>query len=64
MRSAELLIKRPAASRASRPPRPDVGARRPVALVERWLLFKLDRPRAIDRWIDYFGAPAREAASW
>jgi len=25
-------------------------------------LFKLDRPRAIDRYIDYFGGPAGHAA--
>jgi hypothetical protein len=35
--------------------------RRRVALFERRLLFKPDRPRAIDRCIDYFGTPAPAA---
>jgi hypothetical protein len=64
MRSAGYIPKRPAASLASHSRRAGDFARRRVALFERRLLFKPDRPRAIDRCIDYFGAPAPAGARW
>ena len=64
MRSVGHITKRPAASPASYLRRVGGVARRRVWRFERRLLFKPDRPRAIDRCIDYFGAPAPAGARW
>ena len=58
MRSAGHLAKPTGASPATHSRRAGYFARGRVARFERRLLFKPDRPRAIDRCIDYFGAPA------
>jgi hypothetical protein len=62
MRSAADLAKRPVAGPLSPSRRAGDFARRRMAHLERRLLFKPDYPRAIDRCIDYFGAPAPAGA--
>jgi hypothetical protein len=62
MRRTGQFAKRPVASPPSQSRRVGDVVHRSAALFERGLLFKPDRARAIDRCIDYFGAPAQAVA--